>query len=360
MNNEETNEEQPTGIRIQDEDAAQAAAQAAAEVEAAPAPQAGEDGAVAQADANDGPARDAAQGRPEAVPVVAVVLAAGFGTRFDPEHPKQLVGVGGKPIVAWSIEAFENNARVTDVIVVVNPQVRDAVEELVSAGRHAKVRAIIDGGAERTDSTLAALGLLREFGLPARAKLLIHDAVRPFVAAEAIDGCIDALDQFDAATVAVASTDTVLLTHDLGDRKVISRVPDRPDTFRAQTPQAFRFGRLDAAYAKALADPDFAATDDTRVIVDYDPDTPVAIVQGSEDNLKITTLADLPVAEQIAARITGGEPAGLTRDQIKARAHEQFREIFAQAAAQARPGAARRTDGTAYPPERYGGANGVW
>ncbi|NMA53119.1 MAG: NTP transferase domain-containing protein, partial [Bifidobacterium sp.] len=58
-----------------------------------------------------------------AVPVVAVVLAAGFGTRFDPNNPKQLVSVGGKPIVCWSIEAFEANPQVTDTVVVVNPQV---------------------------------------------------------------------------------------------------------------------------------------------------------------------------------------------------------------------------------------------
>ena len=60
---------------------------------------------------------------PEA-PVVAVVLAAGFGTRFDPDNPKQLVSVDDKPIVCWSIEAFEQNPHVTDTIVVVNPQVR--------------------------------------------------------------------------------------------------------------------------------------------------------------------------------------------------------------------------------------------
>ena len=296
-----------------------------------------------------------------AVPVIAVVLAAGFGTRFDPDRPKQLVGVGGKPIVAWSIEAFEREDAITDIVVVVNAQVRDAIDELIEGNGYSKVRAVIDGGAERTDSTLAALALLREYGIPADAKVLIHDAVRPFVAPEAVRGCVEALDQFDAATVAVASTDTVLLTRDLGERKVISRVPDRPDTFRAQTPQAFRFGRLDAAYAKALQDPDFAATDDTRVIVDYDPGTPVAIVQGSEDNIKITTLADLPVAEQIAQRLGGDGDAGLTREQIKARAHEQFRQVFAQAAAemsgQAAPAVA--ADGRRYPPERYGGAHGM-
>ena len=95
-----------------------------------------------------------------AVPVVAVVLAAGFGTRFDPNNPKQLVSVGGKPIVCWSIEAFETNPRITDIVVVVNPQVRDAVERLIDEAGYPKVRMILNGGAERADSTAAALEAL--------------------------------------------------------------------------------------------------------------------------------------------------------------------------------------------------------
>ncbi|MBD4335821.1 2-C-methyl-D-erythritol 4-phosphate cytidylyltransferase, partial [Xanthomonas citri pv. citri] len=83
-------------------------------------------------------------------------------------------------------------------------------------------------GAERVDSTLAALDLLKQAGIPSGAKILIHDGVRPFVEERSIDGCIDSLDQFNAATVAYASTDTILLTEDLGDRKVVKSVPERP------------------------------------------------------------------------------------------------------------------------------------
>ncbi len=239
----------------------------------------------------------------QAAPVVAVVLAAGFGTRFNPNDPKQLVCIASKPIVCWSIEAFEANKRVSDIVVVVNPKVRQAVESLISERRYGKVRIVIDGGAERADSTAAALKVLTEAAIPPEAKILIHDAVRPFVSQQAIDDSIDALDQFSAATVAYASTDTVLLTRDTGDHKVVNAVPDRADTFRAQTPQSFRFSTITRAYELASADPDFHPTDDTRVVVDYLPDEPVAIVQGSETNLKITTLTDIPTAELIAARL---------------------------------------------------------
>lgn len=272
---------------------------------------------------------ETAAARPaQTAPVVAVVLAAGFGTRFDPNNPKQLVSVGGKPIVCWSIEAFERCGRVSDIVVVVNPKVRSAVESLIDDMGYTKVRVIIDGGAERVDSTAAALDTLAAAGIPDDAKILIHDAVRPFVEQSSIEGSIDALDQFTAATVAYASTDTVLLTEDLGDVKVVKSVPDRPNTFRAQTPQSFRFATIRRAYELAASDPDFHPTDDTRVVVDYLPDEPVAIVSGSETNLKITTLEDVPTAEHIAEEIQGRDP----KEEARARMHA----LLAQAAGQMR------------------------
>lgn len=272
---------------------------------------------------------ETAAARPaQTAPVVAVVLAAGFGTRFDPDNPKQLVSVGGKPIVCWSIEAFERCGRVSDIVVVVNPKVRSAVESLIDDMGYTKVRVIIDGGAERVDSTAAALDTLAAAGIPDDAKILIHDAVRPFVEQSSIEGSIDALDQFTAATVAYASTDTVLLTEDLGDVKVVKSVPDRPNTFRAQTPQSFRFATIRRAYELAASDPDFHPTDDTRVVVDYLPDEPVAIVSGSETNLKITTLEDVPTAEHIAEEIQGRDP----KEEARARMHA----LLAQAAGQMR------------------------
>lgn len=239
----------------------------------------------------------------QTTPVVAVVLAAGSGLRFDPANPKQLVSLAGTPIVGWSIAAFERNPRVTDILVVVNAQVRQAVEQLIAAAGYAKVQAVIDGGAERSDSTEAALRMLADHGVPADAKVLIHDSVRPFVSQAQIDGCIDALDEFKAATVACPSTDTILLTQDLGDRETVVQVPERRHSFRAQTPQAFRFETIRTAYDLAADDPDFRPTDDTRVVVDYLPNESVAIVGGSPLNMKVTTQDDMPFAQLIAGRL---------------------------------------------------------
>ena len=239
----------------------------------------------------------------QTTPIVAVVLAAGSGLRFDPANPKQLVSLAGTPIVGWSIAAFERNPRVTDILVIVNAQVRQAVEQLIAAAGYTKVQAVIEGGAERSDSTEAALRMLADHGVPADAKVLIHDSVRPFVSQAQIDGCIDALDEFKAATVACPSTDTILLTQDLGDRETVVQVPERRHSFRAQTPQAFRFETIRTAYDLAADDPDFRPTDDTRVVVDYLPNEPVAIVGGSPLNMKVTTQDDMPFAQLIAGRL---------------------------------------------------------
>ena len=104
------------------------------------------------------------------MPVVAVVLAAGFGTRFDENNPKQLVSVGDKPIVCWSIEAFERNDRVSDIIVVVNERVSNMVNMLIDEAGYTKVRAVIPGGSERVDSTRSALDLLKQAGIPMARK----------------------------------------------------------------------------------------------------------------------------------------------------------------------------------------------
>ncbi|MFT8331512.1 MAG: 2-C-methyl-D-erythritol 4-phosphate cytidylyltransferase [Bifidobacterium psychraerophilum] len=266
----------------------------------------------------------AARGPRPQMPVVAVVLAAGFGTRLDPGHPKQLLEVGGKAVISWSVEAFERHPAVTDIVVVVNPQVRAQIEGLL--GSCTKLRMVISGGSNRADSTVEALQALASAGIPEEAKILIHDAVRPFVNARTIDACIEALDEFNAATAAVKSTDTVLLGRDLGEGTVVGSVPDRGRTFRAQTPQAFRFHTIRSAYDRAAHDPDFQATDDTRAVLEFMPDEMVTIVAGDETNIKITRPEDLLYAERIAESLDG-------RD-VKRQAMEEMHQMLASALGQ--------------------------
>lgn len=260
------------------------------------------------------------------MPVVAVVLAAGFGTRFDENNPKQLVSVGGKPIVCWKHRGIRKHDRISDIIVVVNERVEETVNELIDEAGYAKVRAIVPGGAERVDSTLAALDLLKQAGIPSGAKILIHDG-----RASVRRGAVHRRLHRQPGPVQRRHRGLRLHRHDSAHRgsgrsQGGQTVPERPNTFRAQTPQAFRFGTIVKAYELAAADPDFHPTDDTRVVVDYLPDEPVAIVDGSETNLKITTPSDMPIAEGIA-RSLDPEHA---KEEAKARMHAVFAEAFSQ------------------------------
>jgi 2-C-methyl-D-erythritol 4-phosphate cytidylyltransferase len=187
----------------------------------------------------------------------AVVLAGGTGRRLGLEAPKQLATVGGRSILDRSIGAFDAAPEIDEILVVMAPGHHAAAEE--AARPYSKVIGIIDGGVNRTDSTLRALAALAD--RPDEARVLFHDAARPFV-----------------------------------------EMPPRSSLRRFQTPQGFRLGTIRAAYDLALADPGFAATDDCGVVHRYLPDVPIVVVTGSEQNIKITHPMDLLIAEQITAR----------------------------------------------------------
>lgn len=235
----------------------------------------------------------------------AVVLAGGTGRRLGLEGPKQLASVGGRPILTRTIEAFAAAPEVDDVLVVMAPGHLPAAE--AAAEPYAKVTGVIEGGATRTDSTLCALEALK--ALPDDARVLFHDAARPFVDARIIAECVASLDSAEAVAVAVPSSDTVVVVAD--DRVV--EMPRRDALRRFQTPQGFRLGTIRAAYDRALADPGFAevpATDDCGVVHRYLPGVPIVVVAGSEENIKITHPVDLLIAEQITARENAPGSAG--------------------------------------------------
>jgi len=228
---------------------------------------------------------------------IAVVLAGGTGRRLGLEAPKQLAAVGGRSILSRAIGAFETAPRIDGILVVMAPGHLAAAE--LAAGPYAKVIGVIEGGQSRTDSTLCALSALT--ALPDDARVLFHDAARPFVDGRIIAECVTTLDTAEAVAVAVPSSDTVVVVE--GGR--VAEMPRRDSLRRFQTPQGFRLATIRTAYERALADPEFAGTpptDDCGVVHRYLPGVPIVVVPGSEQNIKITHPVDLIVAEQITAR----------------------------------------------------------
>jgi 2-C-methyl-D-erythritol 4-phosphate cytidylyltransferase len=222
---------------------------------------------------------------------IAIILAGGAGVRLGTETPKQFLKVGGKTIIEYSLDIFEQHPFIDEVAIVIHQQYMAEMETMVVSGRYEKVQKIIAGGKERHDSSWAAIKTYRDYP---NANLLIHDAARPMIDAKTISEVIDALGKYNAVTVAISATDTIYQVED----SFIQQIPDRNLLMRAQTPQAFKQHILQKAYQSALENEDFIPTDDCGVVTKYLPNEPVFVVPGSEKNLKITHKEDLYLLEK--------------------------------------------------------------
>lgn len=223
-----------------------------------------------------------------------VILAGGMGLRVGAGMPKQLIPVGGRPLLAYPIETFRTSKNLDKVIVVMASGYVEEAERLFDG-------TVIEGGETRTASTLKALEALAD--APDDTRVLFHDAARAFVDHAVIDRCLTALETHEAVTAALPVVDTIVKS----TGGLIGATPPREELYRVQTPQGFRLGTLRKAYELALKDPAFVATDDCGVVHRYLPDVPVTIVEGDDRFLKVTTPLDLVIAEHLATSYRGSE-----------------------------------------------------
>ncbi len=229
---------------------------------------------------------------PNDAPHIGIALFGGLGIRFGSQLPKQFLDCGGKPLMAYVLEAFEQAKEIDEIIVVCHPEYREKTEEVIRELGIAKVSAIIPGGEARSDSSWAALSYLKESGLSKDAIVLIQDGDRPALDQELIKENILAAEKEGAALTAIPSHDTCFLSN--SGQAMDSSLP-RKEVYRAQTPQSFRFGLIYEAYQHAQGK---EFTDDASVALlsGHRP----AIVLGNEDNIKINYPQDL--AQFIARR----------------------------------------------------------
>ena len=226
---------------------------------------------------------------------IAIILAGGVGKRMGLPTPKQFVVHDGRELIEYPIETFNSHPDIDEVAVVVHPDWRSHMQDIFSRNHWDKLTKIIDGGSERYMSSLNAIMAYIDY--PDDTNMLFHDAARPMVSAAIIDRVAEALKNHEAVGVAVPSIDTVWEVHTdiTGDSlgRFVSRIPERRFMWRAQTPQAFRLPLIRDAYQRALQDPQFAATDDCGVVRKYMPGIKIAVVEGEEQNRKITFVEDL-------------------------------------------------------------------
>ena len=230
--------------------------------------------------------------------VFAILPAAGLGTRMAGAQPKQFLALNGIPILIHSLRAFASVERVTGIYVAVRKPEIDRVEAQIAEYGLADRVKVVEGGDNRQESVSHALA-----ALPAENDdvVLVHDAVRPLIDAATIDRTIDAVQQHGAAIVGLPAVDTIKqVERTAHGALVVSTIP-REFVVLAQTPQGFRFGILQRAFEEATAD-GFLGTDEASVV--ERAGNPVAVVPGSQVNLKITKPGDLELAEFYLRQMT--------------------------------------------------------
>ena len=228
---------------------------------------------------------------------IAIILAGGTGSRVGGKTPKQLLPLeDGRSILEHSVDAFETAPAIDEIAIVMHPDWIEEARQICERNSWQKVTKIIPGGEERWESSWHAILAYMEIEnrkskIENRVSLWFHDAARPFVSQRILADVAEALKTHDAVTVAVPVTDT-LYKIDAQNAKV-ENVPSRSEYMRAQTPQAFRLSLVADAYMRALAEDEVMATDDAGIVRKYAPKHPIYIVQGDENNRKITYKADL-------------------------------------------------------------------
>ena len=221
-----------------------------------------------------------------------IIPAAGAGERMGATVSKQFLALRGKPIIIHTLERFQMCGVVDEIVIAVQPSSRQQVEYLLKEFHISKASKIAEGGKRRQDSVANSLPLLH----PRSDIVIVHDAVRPFIQQRVILDSLEKAKLHSAAVVAVRVKDTVKIGNDKG---FVERTLDRSLLWSAQTPQTFSRQVLLDAYANAARE-NIEATDDASLVerIGINP----AIVEGSFENIKITTPDDLDFAEVLAGR----------------------------------------------------------
>lgn len=220
----------------------------------------------------------------------AIVLSAGKGSRMKSSVHKQYLLIQERPIIYYTLKAFEESPVDEIVLVVGAGEETYCREEIIDKYHFHKVTAVIEGGKERYHSVFNGLSLCEKSDY-----VLIHDGARPLVSGAVIRRAMETVEEKQACIAAVPVKDTIKLTDSQG---VVTATPDRNSLWSVQTPQAFGTSAIRTAYEKMMEDDNSAITDDAMVMEQYG-DLPVHIFEGDYCNIKITTEEDMTIAESI-------------------------------------------------------------
>lgn len=223
-----------------------------------------------------------------------IVLAGGSGSRFQAEKPKQLAMLAGKTILEHLLVNVASCDALKQIIVVGRRSILPEIAAIAEAVSPDKIT-VVAGGDSRLASTQAGLAAVHG---PDATKVLIHDAVRPFLKHSIIRKCLSDLDIYEAVDVVIPSTDT-LVQVDPEKPDMIQHIPPRIAFRRGQTPQGFWLGKLRAVIQETTDLEKAQFTDDCGMYLFARPHAEIGLVEGDETNIKITHPIDLFIAEQL-------------------------------------------------------------
>ena len=220
--------------------------------------------------------------------VTAIILAAGKGNRMHSEVPKQFLELGGKPVLYYSLNAFEKSTADDIILVTGKDDIAYCEEQIIEKYHFNKVKAVVEGGAERYWSVKNGL-------IAARGSeyVLIHDAARPCIGEDIIERSIIEVMRNGSCTVGMPVKDTIKVVD--GNNYGVD-TPSRDTLWQIQTPQCFRYEEIIAAYEKMEQAKDTDITDDTMIMERY-LGVRTKVILGDYRNIKITTPEDLNIAE---------------------------------------------------------------
>ncbi|MFR4352536.1 MAG: 2-C-methyl-D-erythritol 4-phosphate cytidylyltransferase [Roseburia sp.] len=220
--------------------------------------------------------------------IAAIVLAAGDGKRMNSAVRKQYLTLGGKPVLFFSLKAFEES-EVTEIVLVVGEgEAEYCREQIIDKYGIRKISAVVEGGRERYHSVYAGLAAVRGADY-----VLIHDGARPLLTADIIERSIAAVKLHDACVVGMPVKDTIKIVSEDG---FSAETPDRSSLWQIQTPQTFFYPLIWEAYESVITKEECAVTDDAMVL-ERMTGKRVKVIEGNYRNIKITTPEDLIVAE---------------------------------------------------------------
>ena len=218
----------------------------------------------------------------------AIVLAAGQGKRMGTKVQKQYLEISGKPVLFYSLDTFQKSNIIDDIILVVGDNQEEYCrEEIVEKFHITKVRKIVNGGAERYHSVWNGLQHVAEDGY-----VFIHDGARPFVTEDILLRAYETVQKEKACVVGMPVKDTIKIADDEGFAK---ETPNRSLVWMVQTPQVFDTFLIKNAYSLLMEQETIQVTDDAMV-VETMLQRNVKLVEGSYENIKITTPEDLKIA----------------------------------------------------------------